>query len=157
RAARVLAGETRELEDELEERMRAAAAALEYERAAAWRDRLTALRRTVEGQGVRPKDKVPRDVLGLARHAEVAVVHRLAFRDGRLAESRTHVFHSELPDEELLHQVLTALYGGGAREKPAEIVLPCEPADAQLLEHVFGADVQLRVPESGDKKRMLDL
>lgn len=157
RAARVLGGETRELEDELEERMRSAAAALEFERAASWRDRLAALRRTVEGQGVRPRDKIARDVLGLARHGTTAVVHRLAFRDGRLAESRTHVFQSELPDEELLHQVLTALYAGSAREKPAEIVLPCLPADTELVEHVLGDAVVLRVPESGDKKRMLDL
>ena len=27
-----------------------------------------------------------------------------------MAESRTHHFRSELPDEELLHDVLTALY-----------------------------------------------
>lgn len=157
RAARVLGGETRELEDELEERMRSAAAALEFERAASWRDRLAALRRTVEGQGVRPRDQIARDVLGLARHGNTAVVHRLAFREGRLAESRTHVFQSELPDEELLHQVLTALYAGGAREKPAEIVLPCLPADAELVARVLGEDVVLRVPESGEKKRMLDL
>ena len=35
------------------------------------------------------------------RSGSTAIVHRLAFRDGRLAESRTHVFQSELPDEEL--------------------------------------------------------
>ena len=100
RAARILSGETKELEHELNARMKSAAAELEYERAAQWRDRLAALRRTVEGQGVTPKDKIARDVLALARHANVAVVHRLAFRDGRLSESRSHVFQSELPDSQ---------------------------------------------------------
>ena len=103
RAMRVLQGETAELEADLQGRMETAAEKLDYELAAAWRDRLTALRRTVEGQGVRPKDKVDRDVLGLARRAEKAVVHRLAFRNGRLSESRCHTFRSSLPDEELLH------------------------------------------------------
>ena len=157
RAARILTGETKELEHELSARMKSAAAELEYERAAQWRDRLAALRRTVEGQGVTPKDKVARDVLGLARHANVAVVHRLAFRDGRLAESRSHVFQSELPDEELLHQVLTALYAGGSRERPAELVLPCEPAERALVEHLLGDGTALRVPKSGETKRMLDV
>lgn len=157
RAARILQGETADLERELEERMRSAAAALEYERAAAWRDRLAALRRTVEGQGVRPRDRVARDVLGLARHGSTAIVHRLAYRDGRLAESRTHTFQSELPDEELLHQVVTALYTSGVRSAPSELVLPCEPADRELLAQLLNGACDLRVPERGERARMLDL
>jgi excinuclease ABC subunit C len=157
RAADVLAGDTAELERELEQRMQAAAKELEYERAASWRDRLAALRRTVERQGVRPGDRVARDVLGLARRGADAVVHRLAFRDGRMSESRSHTFRSELPDEELWHDVLTALYAGGRRERPAEIVLAIEPSELELFLDVFGADVKFIVPSTGERKRMLDL
>ncbi len=156
RAMRVLQGETAELETDLQGRMETAAEKLDYELAASWRDRLTALRRTVEGQGVRPKDKIDRDVLGLARRAEKAVVHRLAFRNGRLSESRCHTFRSSLPDEELMHSVLTALYGAGRREAPTEILLPCPPAEPELLEVVFGEATKLLVPSSGDRWRMLD-
>ncbi len=157
KATRVLLGDTRELEHDLETRMRNAAAEMEYERAAAWRDRLAALRRTVERQGVQSKDKVRRDVLGLVRRGDSAVVHRLSFREGNLGESGSHVFRSQLGDEELLHVVLTALYGDGRREKPAEIVLPCEPADRELLEHVLGTHIALVVPKSGEARRMLDM
>ncbi len=157
RAAAVLAGDTRELETELETRMLAASRELDYERAAAWRDRLAALRRTVERQGVRPSDKSERDVLALARRGGEAVVHRLAFRDGRMAESRSHLFRSELPDEELWHDVLTALYGSGRREVPPEIVLSIAPAELELLEGVLGAGTKLVVPQGGERRRMLDL
>lgn len=157
RAVGVLAGDTAELERELEERMRAASAQLEFERAAGWRDRLAALRRTVERQGVRPGDRIARDVLGIARRGSDAVVHRIAFRDGRMSESRSHTFRSELPDEELWHVVLTALYGGGARERPAEIVLAAEPSELELFLDIFGAEVRLIVPASGERRRMLDL
>lgn len=157
RAAAILSGDVAELESDLERRMRQAAAELHYEQAARWRDRLQALRRTVEGQGVRPRDRVARDVLGLARRAEDAVVHRLAFREGRLAESRSHRFRSELSDEELLHGVLTALYAGGRRAPPAELVLPCRPAEAELLEEVLAGGTQCVVPTSGERKRMLEL
>ncbi len=157
RAVRILSGDIGEMEDELESRMRAAAAELAFERAAGWRDRLGALRRTVERQGVRPSDDVDRDVLALARAGREAVVHRLAFRGGRLTESRTHLFKSELPDDELWHNVLTALYGAGRRPPPKEIVLSCEPAEAKLLEHVFGADHRLVVPQGGERARMLEL
>jgi excinuclease ABC subunit C len=157
RAATILAGDTRELESELEQRMRAASEAQEYERAAAWRDRLEALRRTVERQGVRPADRGERDVLALARRGNEAVVHRLAFREGRLTESRSHTFRSELPDAELWHDVLTALYSGGRREVPPEVVLSAEPAELELLEHTLGGGTRLVVPQGGDKRRMLDL
>jgi len=157
RAARILSGDGRELERELEQRMRAASAEREYERAAAWRDRLAALRRTLEGQGVQSRDQIARDVLGLARHGDSALVHRLAFRAGRLVESRGHLFRSELPDEELLHTVITALYAGGRRELPRELVLPCRPAEAELLVHVLGGTLELSVPGRGERRRMLDL
>ena len=158
RALAVLSGDTEELEQDLEQRMRAASLEQEYERAASWRDRLQALRRTVEGQGVRPRDRVERDVIAWSRRGQQAAVHRLAFQDGRLAESRSFEFRSELPDEELCHVVLTALYGGGRRPVPAEVVLPCAPAEPELLEASLGReDLKLVVPGAGERRRMLEL
>jgi excinuclease ABC subunit C len=157
RAVRILAGDVAELERDLDERMRAAAERMDFEQAAVWRDRLQALRQTVEAQGVRSGTSVDRDVLGLARTGARALVHRLAFRGGRMTESRSHVFRSELPDEELLHNVVTALYAGGRREVPKEIVVPCAPADAELLEHVLGEGCALVVPRAGERRRMLDV
>lgn len=157
RAVRILSGDIAELEQDLEGRMHEAAKTLDYERAAGWRDRLQALRRTVEGQGVRPRDRVVRDVLGLARRGDTAVVHRLAFREGRLAESRSHHFRSQLPDDELVHNVVTALYAGGRRAVPQELVLPFQPAEAELLAEVLGGGVELSVPAGGERMRMCDL
>ncbi|MDP6409077.1 MAG: excinuclease ABC subunit UvrC [Planctomycetota bacterium] len=157
RAARILSGDTEELERDLDRRMRAASDGLDFERAALWRDRLGALRRTVEGQGVRPRDRVERDVLGLARRGDDALVYRLAFRGGRMSESRPHRFRSELPDEELLHAVVTAFYGSGRREVPRELVLPCRPAEAEALERALGEELEIVVPGGGERRRMLDL
>ncbi len=157
RAARVLSGDVRELEQDLDTRMREASAKQEFELAADWRDRLQALRRTVEGQGVRPGGTTERDVLGLARAGEDALIHRLAFRQGRLSESRSHLFRSQLPDEELLHVVITALYGQGRRDVPKEIVVPCAPPDSKLLEAVLGEGTALVVPRGGDRVRVLDV
>lgn len=157
RAVRILSGETEELERDLRARMDEASDRLDYERAAGWRDRLKALRRTVEGQGVRPRDKVDRDVLGLARVGDEAMVHRLAFREGRLAESRTHRFRSELSDEELMHNVLTALYAAGRRAVPAEILMPCDAEDSDFLRATLGGGVKLVQPRGGDRARMLGI
>jgi len=157
RAERILSGDIGELEAELDARMRTASEARDYERAAAWRDRLGALRRTVERQGVRPADSVDRDVLALVRSGRDALLHRLAFREGRLGESRSHAFRSELPDDELWNNVITALYGAGRLPPPAEVVLSCEPADLELFRNLFGLRTRWIVPQSGERRRMLDL
>ena len=156
RAERILGGDTGELERDLEQRMQQASERLDYELAATWRDRLRALRRTVEGQGVRPRDRVARDVLGLARRGENALVHRLAFRDGRLSESRSHLFRSQLPDSELLANVLTALYSNGKRAVPKELLVPCAPEDEEFLSRGLQL-ARIVTPRAGEKRRMLDL
>jgi excinuclease ABC subunit C len=157
RASRVLSGDPRELEHEIEKRMRESSLRRDYERAAWWRDRLAALRATSERQGVLTRDTTARDVLHLARAGERAVVQRLSFREGRLAESRAHVFRSQLDDPELLHGVLTALYSAKGRELPEELVLPCEPADPDFFEHLFAGRTKLVVPQGGERARMLQV
>jgi excinuclease ABC subunit C len=157
RAVRILSGESRELLEELTGKMREASGRLDYERAAWWRDRLEFLRATAERQAVVSSDETDRDVLALARDGERAIVHRLSFRGGKLFDSRSHVFRSQLDDAELLHGVLTALYAGGRLELPQELVLPLEPADPESLAPIFQGRTSLRCPESGERKRMLDL
>ncbi len=156
RASRILSGDGSELEQDLEQRMEQASERRDYELAATWRDRLKALRRTLEGQGVTPRDRVARDVLGLARRGEDALVHRLAFRDGRLSESRSHHFRSQLPDAELLANVLTALYSGGRRTLPTELLVPCLPEDVEFLGSSLGLE-RVVTPKAGEKRRMLDV
>jgi excinuclease ABC subunit C len=157
KAARVLAGDASDVERELEREMRESARRHEFERAAVWRDRLAALRGTIEGQGALPRDRMRRDVVHFARRGDEVVVHRLAFRDGRLAESRTHAFRSQLPDGEMLHSAITALYAGGLRDVPEELVVALEPADSPLLQSVLGAGVKIVAPRSGERLRALEL
>ena len=55
-----------------------------------------------------------------------------------------------------MHVVLTALYGGGRRAVPGELVLPCAPTEGELLELVLGEGVKISAPTGGERKRMLD-
>ncbi len=156
RAVRVLGGDIEELERDLAERMAQASAQQEYERAAVLRDRLEALRRTVERQGVLSAPGTERDVLALARSGDGVLVHRLCIRRGKLAESRGYGFRSELPDEECLHGVLTTLYSGADAERPREIVLPVLPAESELLSALLSGS-ELIVPRGGERARQLSL
>jgi excinuclease ABC subunit C len=156
RAVRILAGDTEELAQDLEARMRAAAERQEYELAAGFRDRLGALRRTVERQGVLSSPGTERDVLALARAGDRALVQRLCIRRGKLAESHAYPFRSELPDDECLHGVLTWLYAGAGRERPREVVLPLQPLEGELLAELLSG-CQLVVPRGGERARQLEL
>ena len=156
RAVNVLAGDIAELERDLAARMGEASARQDYERAAAYRDRLEALRRTVERQGVLSAPTTERDVLALARSGERVLVHRLCIRRGKLAESRGYAFRSELSDEECLHGVLTTLYAGAEAERPREIVLPVLPVESELLAELFSGS-ELVVPRGGERARQLAL
>jgi excinuclease ABC subunit C len=156
RALAVLSGDIRELERDLDERMREAAGRQEYERAAAYRDRLVALRRTVERQGVLSAPGTERDVLALARSGDRVLVQRLCIRRGKLAESRAYSFRSELADEEALHGVLTTLYAAPGTERPREIVVPVMPVERELLGELL-AGSELVVPRGGERARQLAL
>jgi excinuclease ABC subunit C len=156
KAARILAGESAPLERDLEARMREASARLDFELAAGLRDRLAALRRASGRQAVRAGARVERDVIGLARAGGEALVQRLEFRAGRLTGSSSHLFRSELADDELLHGALTELYARGARQAPAEVLLRTRPAESELLAALLGG-VELVVPRGGERERMLAL
>jgi len=157
RALRILGGEAEELEAELDARMRAAAAELDFERAAQWRDRLAALRRTLERQAIRPQGKLDCDVLAFARRGARCAAHRLSFRGGQLEQSRTHLFQSELPDEELVGDLLRALYAGGRTPAPPEIVLALEPTEWPFAADEQVAAVRLVVPQGGERLRVLEM
>ncbi|HKE00738.1 MAG TPA: excinuclease ABC subunit UvrC [Planctomycetota bacterium] len=160
RAIDVLRGKTEHVETLLETQMRQAAERLEFERAAAVRDRLDALRQTTEEQGVRLGRALDRDAIGLAREGGRVAIQWLPFRGGRLESGHVHVFSTELPDAEVMSSLLTQLFRGD-RFVPREIFLSHAPNDeaavAQWLSSRRGSPVTLAVPRSGDARRAVEL
>lgn len=160
RAVDVLRGKTGDVEAILQKKMAEAAAALEFEKAASLRDRLEALRQTTEPQGVRLGRAVDRDVLGLHREGGRVAIQWLPFRGGRLEGGKSHLFTTELPDEEVLGSLLTQIYRGDAFI-PRELMLSHEPHDretiAAWLAERRGSPVLLSVPKSGDAKRAVEM
>jgi excinuclease ABC subunit C len=156
----LLRGRTGDLLDTLRARMAEAAAGLEYERAAALRDRIEALEQTTQAQRVASPDLKDRDVIGLAREGEVATAAVLHIREGRLLSHRSLSFRTILPDGAVVARVLAAVYRPG-RLVPPEILLPVPPEDeetllAELAER-RGAPVRVHVPQRGAGRDLLDL
>lgn len=144
--------------------MERAAGALEFERAAHYRDQIAALRRIQEQQVV----TVPRgecDVIACAQEGGQACVQLFMVRGGRSLGNRTFFPHGDADSDPagILQAFLTQFYfsGGGREHIPAEILVSDKPLDQPLLESVLEAEsgrtVPIRVPARGLKARWVAL
>jgi excinuclease ABC subunit C len=158
-----LEGDTDEIVRRLEGDMRAAAGGLEFERAARLRDRLTAVRKAIEKQQMVADRNDELDVIGIAEDELEAAVQIFYVRKGRVVGRKGFVLDKveELTPGGLIDRILENLYGDEPPlGVPRHVLVPVEPDDLATYEewlcHVRGSKVQVRVPQRGDRKALLD-
>ncbi len=155
-----MAGNTSRFIKRLEQDMRAAAGEQEYERAARIRDDIQALQRALEKQAVVFGDATDADVIALSEDPLEAAVQVFYVRAGRIRGQRGWVVDKveETTPGELVEHFLLQIYSEG--EIPKEVLVPVLPPDAdavtELLTEQRGARVELRVPQRGDKKSLME-
>jgi excinuclease ABC subunit C len=159
---RFLEGRQEAVARELTRQMQAASEATEYERAAALRDKVKAIERTMESQKMAAHAATEEDVLGLARQDNQAAVQLFAVRGGKTVGR--DVFLLDAPRESDDATVLTGFvqqYYERATSIPPAVLVPCLPEDAADLEGFLtarrGTAVRLRVPQRGEKRELLEL
>ena len=159
---RFLEGRQEVVARELTRQMQAASEATEYERAAALRDKVKAIERTMESQKMAAHATTEEDVLGLARQDNQAAVQLFAVRGGKMVGR--DVFLLDAPRESGDATVLAGFvqqYYERATSIPPEVLVPALPDDAADLEAFLtarrGAAVHFRIPRRGDKLDLLEL
>jgi excinuclease ABC subunit C len=120
----------------LKEEMAAAAAALEFEKAAGLRDRIRAITRTLERQDMARPHFKDQDVLGVARKEGRALILVLMVRGGLVTGSREYSITDALPETDLLGAFLKQYYTE-ERPLPDEILLPYDLKERRVLQDVF--------------------
>ena len=155
----ILEGKTSAMLKDLTEKMEQAAIDLKFEEAAAWRDRVDVLQAYQAGYSLVSFRDEDRDVFGLVREGNAAVLCVILVRGGRLAETKTFTLDDVgVSDEELLESGIQQFYEG-QREIPQEILTQKELENASMIEAGLsskrGAKVTLIVPQRGSKARLI--
>jgi excinuclease ABC subunit C len=146
----------------LKQQMEAAAANMEFERAAMLRDQLRAIERTVERQTVQTTKKEDLDVFGIARDGDQACMQVLFVRGTQMIGRDTFVLDGarDEPDAAVISNFLLQYYEG-AQYVPRLVAVPVEPDEcetiAELLSEKRGSLVEVRVPTRGEKRHLVGL
>ena len=159
-AVRIFSGHYRQLTAELQQEMEQAAEELNFEKAAALRDRIRAISVLGKTQQVIAGVCADTDVWGVYPgqvRCGSAVLH---IEDGNLLGREVEVFSAAADQEEadILSAVLSQYYLD-RQALPREILVPCELEDmdtfAALLTGRAGHRVTLRVPQRGERAELL--
>jgi excinuclease ABC subunit C len=144
----------------LAERMEQASTALQFERAAQYRDQLARLK-NVQSQQLMARSSGEFDAVGMAEDHGLVCIAVMFFRGGRSLGTRS--FFPKLvkgaDDDEIMRAFLLQYYGG--REAPREILVsrPVPEAEtlAELLSSQSGHKVAIKSSVRGDRARFVEM
>ncbi|WP_454137460.1 excinuclease ABC subunit UvrC [Microbacterium paulum] len=147
---------------ELTARMREASAAMDYESAAVYRDRLQAIDAVLSRSALVLPSDTDADLFGIAEDELSAAVQHFVVRGGRVRGVRATTIDKELDisGADLVDQVIQRTYGGaGAGEIPRQVLVPQLPDDAADLEEWLqdrrGKRVSIQIAQRGAKADLL--
>ncbi len=157
-----LSGRYREIERDLEARMKAASAAQDFEQAALERNRLRSVKSLLERQRVANESIGTLDVVAVAVDGVDANAQVFQIRDGVLSDRQS--FYLENVTERGVGDVAEEFvlqYYGDQMGVPGQVIVQGEVEEPEVLALALaekrGARVEVRTAERGDKRRILEL
>lgn len=157
-----MAGGDQRFARDLTARMREAAAAMDYESAAVYRDRLQAIDAVLSRSSLVLAEDTDADLFGIAEDELSAAVQHFVVRGGRVRGVRATTIDKELDisSADLVDQVLQRTYGDAeSSDIPRQVLVPRLPDDAaeleQWLQERRGKRVSLQVAQRGRKADLM--
>jgi excinuclease ABC subunit C len=159
-AERFLRGETTGIQEKLAEEMTTASEEMEFERAAALRDRIKALTNVQSVQGVNPQGVPEADVIGLHMDGGQACIQVFFIRANQ-NWGNTDVYPrvaDDMSPTEVMEAFLGQFYDN--KEPPRMLLLSHGIEDEDLIVEALsakaGRKVQILVPQRGEKSELVD-
>ncbi len=147
---------------QLTARMREASAAMDYEAAAIYRDRLQSIDAVLSRSALVLAPDTDADLFGIAEDELAATVQHFVIRGGRVRGVRATTIEKELDitGGELVDQVLQRTYGDAAAvDIPRQVLVPALPDDSDELEQWLrdkrGRPVTIQVAQRGRKAELM--
>ena len=157
-----LEGRQEQVAATLRHEMATASERTDYERAAALRDKVRAIERTMESQKMAAFSGLDQDVLGYARSGGEAAVQLFAIRDGKTVGRDVFLLENlaDGPDEEAIYAFIQQYYATAGSVPPRILIPRALPDVAELtalLEARRGRRVAVSVPRRGAGRRLMEL
>lgn len=155
-----LNGKSQAVKAELARQMEEAAEALDFERAASFRDRIQAMSFVTQTQGINPQSVEEADVFGLAQEGGQTCIQVFFFRSFQNWGNRAYYPKAGAGHEaaEILASFLAQFYDD--KPVPRLILLSHAIEERELLEEALstraGHRVEVLVPQRGEKKTLVD-
>ncbi len=155
-----LSGRSKAVKDELAGEMEKASLALDFERAAVYRDRLAALSAIQSHQGVNPRGVEEADVIALHQQGGFACVEVFFFRTGQNWGNRAYFPKADrsISPAEILGAFLAQFYDD--KPCPRLILISHDIEDRALLAEALGTKsghkIEVVVPQRGEKKDLIE-
>ncbi|WP_422037393.1 excinuclease ABC subunit UvrC [Roseibium sp.] len=155
-----LSGRSQLIKKQLAEQMEAASADLEFERAAIYRDRLSALSHVQAHQGINPQSVQEADVFAIHQEGGQSCVQVFFFRTGQNWGNRAYFPKADktFGEAEVLESFLAQFYDD--KPAPKQILLSHGLAEQDLLAEALSErtarKVEVAVPKRGEKKELVD-
>jgi len=159
-AERFLSGRSTQVQETLARQMAEASEAMEFERAAALRDRIRALTQVQSAQGINPRTTAEADVVALHMEGGQACVQVFFIRANQNWGNKDFYPRAgaEIDEAEVLEAFLGQFYDG--KEPPRQILLSHPIENPDLMEEALSASagrkVQLLVPQRGEKAELVE-
>lgn len=157
-----MAGGDQRFTRELTAQMNEAAAAMDYESAAVYRDKLTAIDAVLRRSALVLAEDTDADLFGIAEDELSAAVQHFVVRGGRVRGVRATTIDKELDiaGADLVDQVLQRTYGDApAADVPRHVLVPVLPGDTHELEQWLrqrrGRGVSIQVAQRGKKAELM--
>jgi excinuclease ABC subunit C len=158
-AERFLAGRSTQMQETLAKQMQAASDAMEFERAAALRDRIRALTQVQTAQGINPRGVTEADVIALHLESGQACVQVFFIRANQNWGNKD--YYPRVGEGIEAAEVLEAFMGQfyDTKDPPRQVLLshPIEHEDlmVEALSQKAGRKVEILVPQRGEKAELV--
>lgn len=149
-----LSGGHTEIQDRLQEKMAYAAARMEFEKAAEFRDQIKAIETVMTRQKMTNVDLIDRDVFGYAVDKGWMCVQVFFVRQGKLIERDVSIFPFYDDASEAFLTFIGQFYQENEHFVPKEVLIP-DDIDKESVEALLAT--KILQPQRGEKKKLVKL